>query len=117
MAIVLYASGTQAATVTTEHTLSGVNAVGTFTLHVDPNAMLTGDGDVLQLRVYQKILTGGTERVAFEAEFTGTQDADDMIKISVPISNDLVEANALKFTLKQTAGISKNFPWKIIRHF
>jgi hypothetical protein len=115
MAIELFASGTQAATIGTEHVLSAPNKPGTYTFHVDPVNMQAGD--TLQLRTYQKVLTGGTARVAFEAEFVDAQSADDMIKISVPISNDLAEANALKFSLKQTVGTGRSYDWKVIRHF
>lgn len=114
MAVVRYASGTKLAD-GTEQLLTAVNVVGTFTLHVDTVNM--GGGDKLQLRVYQTVLTGGTPRVAFEAEFDDAQSGDDLIKISVPISNDLLDTNSLKFTLKQTAGVNRNYDWKVIRHF
>lgn len=114
MAVSKHASGTQTATISTEHTLDASPAVGVFTLHVDANAMASGD--TLELRVYQMVLTGGTTRVVFLGTFTDAQSADDKIKVSVPISNDLTETNGLKFTLKQTAGVGRAFPWKILKH-
>jgi hypothetical protein len=114
MAVTAYASGTQSATVTTEHFLSSPNVVGTFTLHVDTVNMVAGD--VLELRVYQMILTGGTQRVAYLATYSGAQTADDYIKISVPISNELTDTNSLRFSLKQTFGTSRNFPWKVLKY-
>ncbi len=114
MAVTLYASGTQLAVITTEHVLSAPNAVGTYTLHVDTINMAAGD--VVELRVYQIILTGGTSRVAYLMTYYGAQPTDDVIKISVPIGNDLAEANALKFTLKQTFGTGRNFPWKVLSY-
>src|ERR1044072_4815367 len=111
MAVTAYASGTQSpATVGTEHFLSSPNVAGTFTLHVDTVNMAAGD--VLELRVYQMVLTGGTQRVAYYQRYDGVQLADDLIKISVPISNELTDTNALRFSLKQTFGIGRNFPWK-----
>jgi hypothetical protein len=109
-----YASGTQTATVTTEHYLTSPNVAGTFTLHVDTVNMQAGD--VLELRIYQMVLTGGTGRVAYYARFDGTQPTDDLIKISVPISNDLTDTNALRFSLKQAFGTSRDFPWKVLKY-
>lgn len=114
MAVTAYASGTQSATVTTEHFLSSPNVAGTFTLHVDTVNMVALD--VLELRVYQMVLTGGTTRVAYFASYTGAQSTDDLIKISVPISNELTDTNSLRFSLKQTEGTSRNFPWKVLKY-
>ena len=114
MAVTAQGSGTQTATVTTEHTLLDVAGAGTFTLHVDTVNMVAGD--VLELRIYQMVLTGGTRRVAYFQAFHDAQTADDLIKISVPISNELTDAGALRFTLKQTFGTSRNFPWKVLSY-
>lgn len=114
MTVTAHATGTQTATVTTEHFLSSPNVAGTFTLHVDTNQMQAGD--VLVLRVYQMVLTGGTTRVAYVARFEGAQPADDMIKISVPISNELTDTNSLRFSLTQTHGTSRDYPWKVLKY-
>lgn len=114
MAVTAEATGTQTTTVTTEHTLDDVSAAGTYTLHVDLQPMAAGDA--VELRVYQMVLTGGTRRVAYLATFTGAQPADDCIKISVPISNELTDSGALRFTLKQTLGSTKNLPWKVLKY-
>lgn len=112
MAVSAYASGTQTATVTTEHFLSSPNVAGTYTLHVDTVNMVAGD--VVELRIYQMVLTSGTARVAYYAQYAGAQLADDVIKISVPVSNELTDTNALRFSLKQTYGTSRDFPWKVL---
>jgi len=114
MPVLAQASGTQTTTVGTEHTLVDISAPGTFTMHVDSDAMVAGDA--LELRVYQMILTGGTRRVAYLQVYYDVQVADDKIKISVPISNELSDAGSLRFTLKQTAGTTKNFPWKVLKY-
>ena len=114
MAVTAHASGTQSATVPTEHFLSSPNVAGTFTLHVDTVNMVAGD--VLELRVYQMVLTGGTQRVAYVARYEGAQHADDLIKISVPISNELTDTNSLRFSLNQVKGTSRNFPWKVLKY-
>jgi hypothetical protein len=114
MAVVAYASGTQTASVGTEHFLSSPNEAGTYTLHVDTVNM--ANGDVLELRIYQMILSGGVARVAYYGRFEGAQPTDDLIKISVPISNDLAETNALRFSLRQPSGTGRNYPWKVLRY-
>lgn len=110
----LYASGTQTATVTTEHFLSSPNIAGAFSFHVDTNTMVAGD--VLELRVYRIILTGGTSRVLYLGRFAGAQHADDLIKDSQIVGNDLTDTNSLRFSLKQTFGAGRAFPWKVLQY-
>lgn len=114
MAVTAFASGTQTATIGTEHFLSSPNVAGTFTLHVDTNALAAGD--VVELRVYQIVLTGGTSRVAYYMRYEGAQPTDDVIKVSVPISNELTDTNSLRFSLKQTFGTGRSFPWKVLKY-
>lgn len=114
MAVTAHATGTQTATVGTEHFLTSPNVAGTFTLHVDTVNMASGD--VMELRVYQMVLTGGTTRVAYYMRYVGDQATDDEIKISVPISNELTDTNALRFSLKQTLGTGRSFPWKVLKY-
>jgi hypothetical protein len=58
MGVSAFGQGTQSATVGTEHFVSSPNVAGLYSFHVDTVNMV--DGDILQLRVYQMILTGGT---------------------------------------------------------
>lgn len=113
MAVTAQASGTQTATIGTEHNLANVAVAGVFSLHVDTVNMAAGDA--LELRVLQMILTGGTARVAYKGSFIDAQVADDLIKIFVPIPNELTDATALQFTLKQTLGTGRSYPWKILK--
>ena len=114
MTVAAFGSGTQSATVTTEHFLASVNEAGVYTFHVDLVNMVAGDE--VELRIYQMVLTGGTQRVAYLERFQGAQPTDGLIAISVPISNELTDTNALRFSLKQTLGTSRNFPWKVLKH-
>ena len=114
MAVTAAGSGTQSATVTTEHTLLDINTAGTYTLHVDKVNMVAGD--TLELRIYQMVLTAGTRRVAYMERYAGVQPTDDMIAISVPISNELTDSGSLRFTLTQSTGTSRNFPWKVLKY-
>lgn len=114
MAVAAAGTGTQSATVPTEHTLLDISAAGVFTLHVDKINMVAGD--VLELRIYQIVLTGGTRRVVYVARFADVQPTDDMIAISIPIANELTDSGSLRFTLNQTNGTSRNFPWKVLSY-
>jgi len=91
-----------------------VAVAGVFSLHVDKNAMQAGD--TLELRIYQIVLTGGTRRVAYYDVWSDAQISDDQIAVSVPIANELTDSGSLRFTLKQTAGTSRNFPWKVLKY-
>ena len=110
--ITLYASGTQAATVTTEHFLSSPNVVGSFRLHVDLSNMVAGD--VLELRVYKMVLTAGTSRVVWVEQWVGAQSTDALIVITDPVYNTLTDTNAVRFSLTQTFRTSRNFAWAVI---
>lgn len=115
MAVTAQATGTLNSNVgTTPDVLASVNVAGTFTLHVDLNVMAAGD--IVELRILQMVLTGGTARVAYYQRFDGAQPADGKIAISVPISNELTDSTALQFTLCQTKGSTHAYPWKILRY-
>lgn len=114
MAVTAFSSGTQTASVGTEHFLADVDEAGVFTLHVDKNNLAAQD--VLEVRVYQMVLTGGTPRPVKVYTFYGLQDADDKIAVSDPVSNELTDAQSLRFSLKQTFGTGRDFPWKVLKH-
>lgn len=117
MAVTAQGTGTQTATIGTEHTLLDVAVAGTFTLHVDLVNMAAAD--VLELRAYQIVLTGGTRRCAYFQNYLdaqGNADTFPRIAISVPISNELTDAGALRFTLKQTNGTGRSFDWKVLKY-
>jgi hypothetical protein len=100
-------NGTQSATVTTEHTLgSSITTAGTYVLMVNTTNMVAGDE--LELRAKVKVLTGGSETVLFIASYAHAQS--EPIKVSIPV----VSLYSVSFTLKQTAGTSRNFEWNII---
>lgn len=113
MAVTAQASGTQTAVITTEHFVADVAVSGVFTFHVDTNAMVAGDA--LELRIYQMILTAGTSRVVCMTRFHGVQPTEALIKLSIPIANELTDGTALRFSLKQTDGTGRAFPWKVLK--
>ena len=115
MAVTAEATGTKTVSViNTPETLDDVSAAGTYTLHVDKINMAAGD--VLELRIYQMVLTGGTRRVVYYGRWDGVQPADDMIVVSVPISNELTDSGALRFEINQKAGTARAFPWKVLKY-
>lgn len=111
MALTTTASGTQSASVSTEHTLTTLTGGKTYTLHVDANALSHGSGtaDEVELRIKTAVLSGGTERVAYYATFIGAQDIP--IKNSVPVP--IPSAGTGTVTLKQTTGTGRSFPWAV----
>lgn len=114
MAVTAHATGTHTSD-GTETFVSSPNVAGTFTFHVDTNDMVAGD--YLEIRVYQMVLTGGTSRVAYFASYADVQRADEKIKISVPISNELTDTNALRFSLKGTTSSGTiSLPWKVLKY-
>lgn len=114
MAVTAHATGTHTSD-GTETFVTSPNVAGTFTFHVDTNDMVAGD--VVELRVYQMVLTGGTQRVAYYSKFADAQPADDLIKISVPISNELTDTNALRFSIKGTTTSGTiSLPWKVLKY-
>jgi len=101
------ADGSQTATINTEHTLSTVTVAGSFVLHVDTNAMALGD--VLELRVKLKTRSSGTTREAQVAYYAHVQGQP--VKMSIPVASP----HEVVFTLKQTAGTGRAFPWEVVK--
>lgn len=100
-------SGSQTATLGTEHTLgTAITTAGVFVLVVDSANLV--DGENLELRIYTKYASGGTERLAFVANFANAQT--DPNKYSLPVPSD----TSWKATLKQTGGTGRAFPWNIL---
>lgn len=106
MALGVAATGTQTATVGTEHSLATITTGKTLVLVVDAANMALGD--VLRLRIYVKAVSGGTERLAYDAWFAHAQA--DPVKISLP-----VPAHAhFRATLTQTAGTGRSYDWTVL---
>lgn len=100
-------SGSQTATIGTEHTLgSAITAAGVYQLVVDTTNMVAAD--VLELRIYTKAKSGSTERLTYYATYANTQN--ELNKMSVPVPID----TSFKATLKQTAGTGRVFDWNIL---
>ena len=107
MALAVEASGTQTATLTTEHTLATIATTKFLQLMVDANALVAGE--TLTLRVKTKILSGGTTRLAQEMVLRGeTMHSPILQSMPIPSNQEAV------FTLRQDGGTGRAFPWKVM---
>ena len=106
MTVQVNTSGSQTATISTEHTLATVATAGVFLLVVDLATLVAGD--VVELRVYGKARSSDTERLLHRGTYGPSPLASPLV-MSVP----LVSPHHLKATLKQTAGTGRAFPWAI----
>ena len=101
------ASGTKTAD-GTEQDLATDTSNKNYVLVVDTANLV--NGEAVELRLYAKCLSGGTERLAYMATYVHAQG--EPMKYSVPVPADI----SLRATLKQTAYVSayKDFPWKLL---
>lgn len=108
MAIAEHEAGSQTATISTEHVLNTTTpntTDGVFQIWVDTSAMLKGD--ILRVRIKEKIGAATTQRLAFRMEVQGVQDEPALV------SPALVLLHGWDMTLQQTAGTGRAFPWSI----
>lgn len=99
-------SGSQLTVINTEHVLDTVTGAGTYVLTADLSVLALGDG--FWLRVYGKVLSGGTERLLHSAFYGLTPLASPMV-MSVPI----ISPHHFKATLQQTDGSVRTVDWSI----
>jgi len=99
------ASGSQTATISTEHTLDTITTAGTYVLVVDTAAMVLGDR--LVLRVYGKCRSTDTERLCQRATYSHVQY--QALVRSLPE----MSPHHFRVTLEQQAGTGRAFPWAI----
>lgn len=109
MTWVLAASGTQTATISTEHVLATDTNNATFVAMVDLANM--ANGDVVELRVYTIMLSGDALQQVWKGTYANAQTGFNLNPMSPFVGSD----QSFKFTLKQTAGTGRNFKWKILR--
>lgn len=96
----------QAATLDTEHTLTTQTTDGVYTLAVDLNNLAAGD--IVILRIYGKVRTGGTERLLFSGNY-GPIPPTEKFAMSPPV----LSPHHFKATLEQTDGTGRTFPWAV----
>jgi hypothetical protein len=79
----------------------------TYVVLIDTSNIV--NGDILELRLYTDMFSGGQELMVWKAAWQHAQI--EPIKISPPIASDV----AFKVGLMQTAGTGRVVPWKILR--
>lgn len=110
MAILEHETGSQTAVIATEHTLNGTSpdtSDGVYQFVVDTSAMLSGD--ITKLRVKEKARGADTQRLVFVATLAGVQAEPLWVSPSV------ILLHGWDFTLEQTAGTGRAYPWSIRR--
>lgn len=113
MALSEYAGSSSGTTIsTTEYSLVGSSGTltpqttkGVYQCWLDLNAMALGDQ--FELKVYDKIISGATQRVAYDAIFT---DAQSQPLIIIP---SLLLFWGWDFTLKKLTGTDRSIGWSI----
>jgi hypothetical protein len=100
-------NGAQLTVLTTEHTLGTIAIAGVFQLFIDASVMAAGD--TLELRAKVKVRSVGTTREYIVGTYNGAQTSPVLSSIPIPSTNEIV------FTLTQTAGTVRTFPWEILQ--
>jgi hypothetical protein len=104
--MVVESSGTQTAVINTEHSLASPATAKTRALIVDAAALAAGE--VLELRIKAAVLSGGTVSVVKLETFVGALTEPHIQ------SPPFVMPQGGEFTLKQTSGTGRAFPWSVI---
>lgn len=107
MTVSVNTSGSQTATISTEHTLATITTAGIYQLMTDLGNLAAGD--IVELRAYGKARSGDTERLMWGPVSYGPIVPAQLL----PPSPAIVTAVSLKFTLKQTTGTGRAFPWAV----
>ena len=108
MAVTVEGSGTQTATIGTEHSLLIDADAKVFIFVVNTTNM--ANADVLELRIKSKVLSTSTIALAFLATFQNVQA--EPVKMSVPVAGGGFTSGT-EFTLKQTAGTGRSYEWAV----
>lgn len=103
--VTLSSSGTQTATINTEHTLYNPTTSKFFTGYIDLTNMTSTD--TVEIRVYLIVKTAGSYILYNIATYAGAQTTPLVYIPSLP--SDI----GFKLTLKQTAGTGRTYDWRI----
>lgn len=101
----LIASGTTT-TDGTEQVLATDTTNKTYVFAIDTNAM--ANGDQIEIKIKTKILSGGTERIAYYVSYVNIQGQPQ--KYSMPVPENI----SISVTLKRIAGTDRAYPWKLL---
>lgn len=101
----LTTSGTQTATINTEHTLSTQTGNKFYTAYIDLTNMTSTD--TVEIRVSVIVKSAGSHILYFLQTFSGAQ-SNPLVYIP-PLPSDI----SYKVTLKQTAGTGRTYDWRL----
>ena len=106
MGVAVESTGTQSATLDTEHSLATPATAKTRVMLVDLTNLVAGD--VVILRIKTKVLTGGSAILAYQATFAGpvSTPACPSVPVACPFGGT--------FTLEQTDGTGRSYDWAIL---
>lgn len=113
MAVTSFSTSSAALVIGTE-TFIDVNQAGTYVFEVDLNLMAAAD--IVVLRAYIMNNTAGTARIAYEMRYYDAQPTNEQISVSPPVSNELTDAQSLRFSITQSAGTGRAIPRKVLKH-
>lgn len=103
-----FSDGSQTATLDTEHTLATITSdPGSYQLQIDMGNM--ANGDVVIIREKMKVRSTGTTSLVQSSRFAHAQGST--IKVFIPRAT----VNEVVFTLEQTDGTGRVFPWEIVQ--
>jgi len=101
-------SGTQTTVIDTLHTLATVTDAGVYVIALDLNDMVAGD--IIELDVLVKVLTGGTARKYLPtAIYVAPLASPVVLSIPIPVLWSVI------FKLQQTDGATSDIPWEVIQ--
>lgn len=108
MAITQEATGSQTATISTEHTLATIATLKTFVLSVDCAALVAGE--YVEIKVKRKVRSTDTQRI-IHTRIVSWLEATVTPTIQMPP----VPSGGAEYvgTLKQLSGTGRAFPWAI----
>lgn len=100
-------SGTQTADGSEDTLVAAATTNATYVLFVDLTNMV--NGDIVELRLYTKVLSSG----ALDLAWKGTYGQTPLIFVAQ--SPFVPSDQSFKATLKQVAGTNRNYDWKVLR--
>ena len=81
---------------------------GIFQFFIDVSNLAGGaTPDTVEIQVLEKVLSGGTARLIFEAVLSGVQDEP------IWVSPSMIFLHGWTLQIKQTAGTARTFDWSI----
>jgi len=105
---ILESSGTQTATLTTEHTLATLTGSKMYQAFVDCAALVSDE--IVTIRVKMKCLTGGTSRTVQQITYNAQDAVVNPLIAMAPFLSDIEYV----VTLEQNNGTGRAFPWKVL---